>query len=168
MKPSIYWIPGPWAGRLAILARPRGDDWLSDEVEGWHDAGVQVVVSLLTQPEATELGLADEQHAVDSRGLSYISFPIEDYSVPSSAHAVRQLVSQLAERLDRGEAVGIHCRGGIGRSSVVAACLLVTQGRSVQTAFEQIQTARGRAVPDTIAQRDWVDDFARVSLNAGR
>ena len=68
MKPSIYWIPGPWPGRLAILARPRGDEWLSDEVEGWHDAGVQVVVSLLTQTEALDLGLKDEEHVVHGRG----------------------------------------------------------------------------------------------------
>jgi protein-tyrosine phosphatase len=168
MKPSIYWIPGPWAGRLAILARPRGNDWLSDEVEGWHDAGVQVVVSLLTQPETSELGLEDEGRLVDASGLRFISFPIEDYSVPSSTNALSHLVSQLAELLDRGETVGIHCRGGIGRSSIVAACLLLTEGQTVKTAFEQIETARGRPVPDTIAQRNWVDDFARVSLNAGR
>ena len=60
MKPDIYWIPGPWAGRLAILARPRGGDWLVDEIEGWRDAGVQVIVSLLSEEETTELGLADE------------------------------------------------------------------------------------------------------------
>src|SRR5688572_11271699 len=168
MKPSIYWIPGPWAGKLAILARPRGNDWLTDEVEGWHDAGVQVVVSLLTPTEASELGLDDEEQVVHARGLSYTSFPIEDYSVPSSPNALRELVSQLAERLDRGETVGIHCRAGIGRSSIVAACLLVTQGQSVETAFERIETGRGRPVPDTPYQRNWVGDFARVSLNAGR
>jgi len=31
MKPDIFWIPGPWRGRLAIVARPRGGDWLDDE-----------------------------------------------------------------------------------------------------------------------------------------
>ena len=129
---------------------------------------MQVVVSLLTQTEALDLGLKDEEHVVHARGLTHISFPIEDYSVPASANSLRQLVSQLAERLGRGETVGIHCRGGIGRSSVVAACLLLTEGLSVQSAFEQIETARGRPVPDTIYQRDWVGDFARISPNAGR
>jgi hypothetical protein len=47
MKPDIYWIKGPWSSKLAILARPRGHDWLADEIAGWQTGGVQVVVSLL-------------------------------------------------------------------------------------------------------------------------
>jgi len=168
MKPSIYWIPGPWAGSLAILARPRGNDWLGDEVDGWHEAGVQVVVSLLTQTEASELGLEDEPRLVDASRLRFISFPIEDYGVPSSAKAVRALVDELEGLLDQGHNVGIHCRAGIGRSSLVAACLLVNRGQDVNASFQRITNSRGVAVPDTIAQRDWVGDFARVSLNGGR
>lgn len=38
MKPEIHWIPGPWPGRLGILLRPRGGDWLSDEVRMWREA----------------------------------------------------------------------------------------------------------------------------------
>jgi hypothetical protein len=30
--PTLYWIEGPWTGRLAISARPRGWDWLQDDV----------------------------------------------------------------------------------------------------------------------------------------
>jgi hypothetical protein len=58
MKPSISWIPGPWVGKLAILARPRGGDWLADEVEGWRDAGLEVVVSLLSKGEEVEISFA--------------------------------------------------------------------------------------------------------------
>jgi protein tyrosine/serine phosphatase len=167
MKPSIYWIPGPWAGRLAILARPRGNDWLSDEVVGWHDAGVRVVVSLLTQTEESELGLEEESHLLDASRLRFINFPIEDYGVPSSIKALRVLIDELEELLNQGYNVGIHCRAGIGRSSLVAACLLVNRGQDVNGSFQQITNSRGVAVPDTIAQRDWVGDFARVCLNAG-
>jgi protein tyrosine/serine phosphatase len=168
MKPSIYWIPGPWAGRLAILARPRGNDWLTDEVEGWRDTGVQVVVSLLTQTEASELGLEDEAHLVGASRLRFMSFPIEDYDVPASKKALRELIDELEQLLDHGHDVGIHCRAGIGRSSLVAACLLVNRGGDVNASFQHITDSRGVAVPDTVAQRDWVGDFARVSLKTGR
>ena len=47
MSPDLYWIVGPWRGRLAIAARPRGGDWLDDELSGWRQAGIDVVVSLL-------------------------------------------------------------------------------------------------------------------------
>ncbi len=94
MKPNVYWITGPWPGKLAILARPRGADWLDDEVIGWKDAGLDVVVSLLTPSEYSELGLNDEDQIVTRNGLTFVSFPIADYSVPTSRKVTRQLVEQ--------------------------------------------------------------------------
>ena len=95
VKPDVYWIDGPWPGRLAILARPRGSDWLEDEVAGWKDAGLDVVVSLLTQGEDSELGLIDERKLAQRNGLTFISFPIADYSVPTSKNDLRRLVAKL-------------------------------------------------------------------------
>lgn len=163
MKPDVYWINGPWPGKLAILARPRGADWLEDEVAGWKEAGVDVVVSVLTREEDYELGLLDERKLVQRQGLTFISFPIADYSVPTSSKDVRQLVSKLEESLTQGNSVGIHCRQGIGRSSLVAACVLVTSGESPTTAFQNISSARGRSVPDTPEQKNWVTAFASES-----
>src|SRR5215510_5380708 len=160
IKADVYWIKGPWPGRLAILARPRGADWLEDEVEAWKEIGVDTVVSLLTQSEALELSLTQESDLVRRRGLTFINFPIADYSVPMSEGATRQLVDQLRAQLSQGSKVGIHCRQGIGRSSLVAACVLVTSGESSGNAFRQIESARGVPVPDTIEQENWVASFA--------
>ena len=160
MRPDIYWIDGPWPGKLAILARPRGEDWLEDEIARWKDTGVDVVVSLLTREEDFDLGLVNERELVHRLGLTFISFPIADYSVPTSNKELRQLVSELAQSLTAGGNVGIHCRQGIGRSSLVAACVLVTSGKSADAAFQRISSARGRSVPDTPEQRNWVAAFA--------
>jgi protein-tyrosine phosphatase len=161
MKPDVYWINGPWPGKLAILARPRGADWLEDEVTGWKDAGVNVVVSLLTSGEHSELGLNQEDEIVKRNGLTFVSFPIADYSVPTSKEVTRQLVDKLEGWLSRGRRVGIHCRQGIGRSSLVAACVLVSSGESSKLAFQHIETARGLSVPDTREQKEWVASFAQ-------
>src|ERR1043166_8157678 len=160
IKPEIYWIKGPWRGKLAILARPRGADWLEDEVEAWKEIGDDTVVSLLTQSEEVELSLTEESDFVRRRGLTFINFPIADYSVPPSQSATRQFINELKERLSRGSKVGIHCRQGIGRSSLIAACVLVTLGESSGNAFKQIESARGVHVPDTIEQKNWVTSFA--------
>jgi len=160
MKPNVYWIEGSWPGKLAILPRPRGEDWLTDEVVGWRNAGVDVVVSLLTPGEDSELGLKEEAKVARQHGLTFINFPISDYSVPVSKGLTQKLVTELKDRLSRGNCIGIHCRQGIGRSSLVAACVLVTSGESPVSAFEQIQNARGLAVPDTAEQKEWVASFA--------
>jgi protein-tyrosine phosphatase len=161
IKPDLYWIEGPWPGKLAILARPRGADWLGDEVEGWKEAGINVVTSLLTGCEESELGLIGEAEIVNSTGLMYISFPIPDYSVPGSKIPMQRLAAELNDQLSRGACVGIHCRQSIGRSSLVAACVLITSGESPKSAFEHIEAARGVPVPDTNEQKEWVFSFAR-------
>jgi protein-tyrosine phosphatase len=165
MKTQVYWIEGPWPGRLGILARPRGEDWLSDEVQDWRATGIDVVVSLLTESENADLGLAEEARAIQGHGLGFVSFPITDYSVPASREATLKLVRRLGHFLSQGKTVGIHCRQGIGRSALVAACLLVLSGDSAEQSFLRISSARGLQVPDTSDQREWVDYFAQELLS---
>jgi len=164
IKPDVYWIEGPWRGKLAILARPRGADWLDDEIQGWKQAGISIVVSLLTASENSELGLTSEAELVKRTGLTYTSFPIADYSVPGSKVSMQQLAAELNDQLSRGARIGVHCRQSIGRSSLLAACVLVTSGESPKRAFELIELARRVPVPDTAEQKEWVMSFARDLL----
>jgi protein-tyrosine phosphatase len=69
------------------------------------------------------------------------------------------LAEATVARLNEGKAVAVHCRAGIGRSSLIAACVLVLLGLAPGTALDRIGKARGGNVPDTEGQRDWVDKF---------
>lgn len=160
MKSKLYWIEGPWRGRLAIFPRPRGGDWLEDEVLGWKDAGLKTLVSALTPEEVAELDLGNEEALCRAHGLEFISFPVEDRGVPTSMASARQLVERLENSLTEGESVGIHCRQGIGRSSLLAACTLVMEGADAKQAFDSIGRVRGCPVPDTTEQCDWVAQYA--------
>jgi hypothetical protein len=102
MIPDLFWIPGPWTGRLAIAARPRGGDWLDEETIGWRRAGVDVVVSLLEEEEAAELGLAHEEQAATSAGVRFVSFPIADRGVPASRQRALALLKEIVEALGDG------------------------------------------------------------------
>jgi protein-tyrosine phosphatase len=148
------------------VPRPRGGDWLTDEIHAWRDAGIDVVTSLLTPEEVAEFELQEE--AVRSRveGLEFVSFPIPDYSVPTSRQDLARLVNRLEAALDMGKNVAVYCRAGIGRSSVIAASLLVSAGIDPEEAFHRIEKARGRPVPDTAEQRAWVARLASGLLMA--
>ena len=50
-----------WPGKLFVSSRPRGGDWLSDEIERWRQGGIQTALSLLTQEEESELGILSSQ-----------------------------------------------------------------------------------------------------------
>src|SRR5262245_4404258 len=117
MRTELYWISGPWPGRLAIMPRPRGGDWLEDEIQSCARSGVDVVVSLLTREEQSDLNLSDEESLCRASGLDFVSFPIVDRSVPSSAEAFSEQIIKLAEQLAKGQTIAVHCRQGIGRAA---------------------------------------------------
>jgi protein-tyrosine phosphatase len=159
---SFHWINREGV-RLGIMPRPRGNDWLSDDLRILRQAGVDVIVSALTALEAEELGLAAEAQECAQNGLLFISFPIEDRSVPTSRTDFGALVNQLLEHSRRGKAIVVHCRAGIGRSSLIAACVLTRNGLSLDSAFQAIEESRGCPVPDTPEQRQWVE---RLSVSS--
>jgi protein-tyrosine phosphatase len=161
MKAPIYWIEGPWPARLAIVPRPRGGDWLADDIAAWKQSAINVVVSTLTPDEVADFELHHEQTLCEQNGLQWFSFPIADRGVPTSTSAALAMLRPLERKLAEGKTVAVHCRQGIGRSALVAAGLLALGGVGVQSAFERISAARGCGVPETQEQRDWVSRFAR-------
>jgi protein-tyrosine phosphatase len=164
MRTELYWVEGPWRGRLAIMPRPRGGDWLEDEISSWRQSGLDVIVSALTEEEIGELELAREKDLCEKTGVDFIAFPVIDRGVPSSAKAALELARRLEECLAQGENVAIHCRQGVGRAALLAACVLAASGIDPAAAFDRIAAARGCAVPDTREQREWVMRFAHEML----
>jgi protein-tyrosine phosphatase len=161
MHPEFFWIDGPWPGRLAIVPRPRGGDWLEDDVRAWRRAGLDAVVSTLTPEEEAEFALIRERDSVIESGLIYRSLPIPDNGVPRVRRTVLQLLRELEELLNAGKSIGIHCRQGIGRSALIACSLLVLGGVDVEVAINRVAAARGRPVPETQEQRQWIVGLAR-------
>ena len=174
MRTELYWIEGPWRGQLAIMPRPRGGDWLEDEISSWQRLGIDLIVSALTKEEIAELDLIREKELCEEAGVEFVAFPIADRGIPLSAKATLELAGRLEQELAQGRKVAIHCRQGIGRASLLAACVLAAGGIDPSSAFERIAVARGCAVPDTSEQREWVVRFARdmmapvLAANAAR
>ena len=135
-------LMGPWPGKLALAARPRGGEWLHDELANWRREGVHTVFSLLTPEEEQDLDLTDEKRETQAQGMTFRSFPIPDRQVPDSE-------SKLAKS-----------RQGIGRSGLVAACLFITKGLETKAAVKRLSAARGTHIPESNEQRRWIDHFA--------
>jgi protein-tyrosine phosphatase len=157
MKP--YWIKQKGL-RLGTIPHPQGKDWLADDISYLRRAGVDVVVSALTPAETEGWGLLDERRCCQDNGLTFLSFPIENRSVPASLSEFDALLDSVTEYLRKGKAVVVHCWGGVGRSSVIVACALIRNGLSVDDAFHLIKESRGRQVPDTPEQKQWVERYS--------
>jgi protein-tyrosine phosphatase len=152
-----YWINS----HLAIVPRPRGKQSLDDDLRALRAAGIDTVVSLLEPYEAKDLGLDREADAAELAGLRFLNFPIPDRSLPANLENFTTLLANLEAQIAKGRKIGIHCRMCIGRSSVVAASLLIRSGASPGRAWKQIAESRGCPVPDTPGQRAWVERHIR-------
>jgi protein-tyrosine phosphatase len=118
------------------------------------------VLSLLTPEEERDLDLRDEAGEAKAQGMEFASFPIPDRQVPRSEAKWAEVLEKMNRNLLDGKNVLVHCRQGIGRSGLVAACLLVRNGMSPGAAVESVSAARGLSVPETAEQRDWIDQYA--------
>jgi protein-tyrosine phosphatase len=156
---DIYWIRHDKQPRLAIVARPRGDDWLEADLANLKREGIEVLVSLLTPDEGVDLGLAAEGKLAESMGIDFISYPIPDRTTPAGEDGFRRLVARLAEAVQKGKRIGAHCRASIGRSSVTTAAVLIQLGVRPEEALAMIEEARGCQVPDTVEQLQWILSF---------
>jgi protein-tyrosine phosphatase len=148
-------------GHLAIMPAPRPENPLDEALLAWKGDGVDIVVSLIQQAEMPGLVEA-ERDLCQEFDIDFIWFPIPDKTIPPSRDAVSTLAKRLANEISAGKSVAIHCRAGIGRSALLAACVLICMEIDGAVALDMIAEARGIEVPETEAQRQWVLSFGQV------
>jgi len=143
-------------GFLAIMGHPGLEQDAAITITDVARQNVKQVVSLLEPDESSALGLGAEAELVTNAGMHFVSFPIADMSLPTSAHEFAGLTLRLYRQIGTGVNTLIHCRAGIGRSGLLAAAVLLHEGRDVEQTFALVTAARGRPVPETAEQGDWL------------
>jgi len=160
---AIHWVASLDPHRLGLMPRPRGGEDLRDEVRAWQRAGVDVVASLLEASEVRELALREQPALCAEHGIEFRAFPIPDRGTPRSARELWAFVDGLHASLLADKAVVVHCRAGIGRTGLVAGCLVHRLGVPMHDVFHLLSRSRGLAMPDTAAQVEWFERHARAS-----
>jgi protein-tyrosine phosphatase len=154
----IFWIlePAPAKGRLGIMPRPRGGQKLDADIRSLKEQDVDLLVCLVEEWELKALDLTAEGALCKKQGIDYLHFPIPDFGVPGNKIQFTEFTRSLSGKLDHGAHIVIHCHGGIGRSSVAAAGVLLQRGVSKEAVFDLIGRYREKKVPETQEQEDWV------------
>jgi protein-tyrosine phosphatase len=149
--------PGMWAGSVGgRWERDLAVDMQALEEEYETD----VLVSLMEDHEYRGYRIPEllEQNRFGS--IEILRFAIEDMGVPQEAESeeFETFVQDVVQRLEQGQDVVVHCRGGLGRTGTLAACVLVALGR--HTADEAIAAVR-EARKGTVQTREQ-EDFVRL------
>ncbi len=125
-----------------------------------EEYGVGVLVSLMERDEYSDLQIPELFQKAEEQGMAVLYLPIPDYGVPNASEDddYRPFIEDVANRIEEGETVIVHCRGGLGRSGMVAASVLVALGQSAEEAIKTVRGARKGAI-ETPDQEDRVRWF---------
>lgn len=162
MACTIYTVQIEGKTKLGYMARPRGGDWLEDDLRSISQQRFEIVVSLLEDEEAEELALTEEAGLCSRYGLQFVHIPIRDRGVPEFDKATMRALSSLRELWRSEQSVVTHCRMGYGRAPMIAACIMISEECGSDAAFEKLSAARGISVPEMEEQRAWVQKYAEL------
>ena len=126
-----------------------------DAIVQW---GASSIVSIMERDEFTALNVPDLGSLVLARGMAWHHLPVADQSVPSGnfMHAWSSLSKSLQRRLAAGEKIVLHCRGGLGRTGLIAALLLIDLGWGADAAIKLIRETRSARAIETKEQEEYV------------
>ncbi len=132
---------------------------LPDDLEVLRAAGVNHVVTLITDDELHTYGVGGLFAVYQDAGFAVHRLPIPDMGV-SSKEEMASLVNWLDEQLRDGARVLVHCVGGLGRSGMAAACYLTTRGLDAEAAIAEVRRTRSPYAIETFEQEVFVRRFA--------
>ena len=100
--------------------------------------------------------------AARARGMDWLHLPIVDFGAPDEAfeRAWRTHGKTVRDALAAGRNVVVHCRGGRGRSGLLAARILVELGEDPDTAIKAVRASNPLAI-ETPVQEDHIRSVGR-------
>ncbi len=143
-------------GILAICPLPGSSGDYAGDMRLVHDWQPGLVISMTTDAEQVAVGAATLGVDFQSMGSRWVHLPVTDFGTPdASVNAEWNTVSASARQaLEGGGRVLVHCRGGCGRSGMVALRLLIECGEIPERALRRLRLARPCAV-ETEEQLIW-------------
>lgn len=163
-KEQSYWV---LPSRLLAGEYPRTLDSDSSIVrlKSLHAAGVTASIDLTTDAD----GLAPYEallHEVSEGKAQRYAFPIPDVSIPPSDDLTHAALNLIDAKLAAGEAVYVHCWGGIGGTGTIVGCWLARHGHHGDAALARLADlwmscpkSQRRDSPETDAQRCYIREW---------
>lgn len=142
---GLTFCPGK---KASSLNGPHWDRDLESDLDVTVAWGAELVVTLMEQHEFGLLGVSDLADKIANRQIDWLHLPIRDIDIPDAGfmQGWKDISASLQSRLRRGQMLIVHCRGGLGRTGLVAAMLLADAGFPADLAMAQVRRVRSGTV----------------------
>jgi len=144
-------LPARVPGRLLLHSMPGRFEAIE---KVWHQLRSEAVVAIVCLTEKFEIRLKSSQYAealdIGAVPCSVLPFEIREGGVPEDRDAFWAFANDVANRLQSGDAVLIHCAGGIGRTAMLAVSVLLALGEPMNEA--EIVVSRAGSTVETMPQ----------------
>ena len=144
-------LPAGVPGKLLLHSMPGRFEAIE---KVWHQLKSDAVGAIVCLTEQFEIRLKSSQYAeaLDAGTVpcSVVPFEIREGGVPQDRDAFWSLANDIAKRLQSGEAVLIHCAGGVGRTAMLAVSVLLALGEPMRDA--EILVSQAGSIVETMPQ----------------
>jgi len=143
-------------GILAITQLPGASGCYQTDMNHIRDWKPGLVISMTTYTEMDAVGASALGQDVQRAASRWAHLPVEDFGAPGPSFLARwPEVSHMARKaLVGGGRVLVHCKGGCGRSGMVALRLMIESGEVPAHALARLRAVRPCAV-ETTDQMNW-------------
>jgi protein-tyrosine phosphatase len=133
-----------------------------DVISGWP---TKILITLMESHEFALLHIKDFELKATQQQFEWLHLPIEDMHVPTNKwmNSWPELSLRLRKALEQDQNLVIHCRGGLGRTGIVAALLLIDQKVDNQQAISMVRKVRPGAI-ETFEQEQFVLNYKKEKL----
>ncbi|XP_038072264.1 cyclin-dependent kinase inhibitor 3-like [Patiria miniata] len=169
---KIDWLdlsPHGLPGQLGISDVPGcrfGEVWrkLKPDIDDLKQLGITDTLLLCTEAELTRYRVPQLLSEYAMAQFSTHHFPIEDGANLEITNILETLQT-LRDALTAGKKVLMQCYGGLGRSCLVASCLLLQldPGMDSETAIQRVRELRGHKAIETVKQYNFINDFRKLA-----
>jgi predicted protein tyrosine phosphatase len=98
----------------------------------------------------------DDVSKLRAAGIDFLHLPTPDLE-PATSEMLERGVAFARKYMERGECVFIHCQHGIGRSALLALCVLVDHGWEPLDALTHAKNQRERLSPSRSQYEGWAE-----------
>lgn len=135
-------------------------DWVTDELavggrfqigraaELASNHGIGAIIDLRQEE-------CDDEAMLAAAGLAFLHLPTPDLE-PATVPMLDAGVAFACERIALGQKLLIHCQHGIGRSALLALCVMVDQGWQPLDALIRAKDRRAAVSPSQSQYQGWV------------